>query len=438
MKLSKVAGCDCGKDSLYVCVLSEVPDNLKAYSRKYKPTKLKADKEGVEQLLKIEADIYVIEPTGSYSYIWIETLQKNNRDVRLVSPIRVRNYCKYQGILNKADRPDAAAIAAYSVENQAKPSAFLSLERFIIRELYLSFRSTVRSRNPLQNRLGQRLCYECPELVKSYENLKRTWLNDPPALLRVISGEEVGGPHSIRRKAMMENTIGRGLSQHSRNIAQLLCEFHKVEKEIEEELDGLIYSEDFCTYNKVFDRFKLPQKTRAAILSAIYPFESFLGQDKKPIREYVHGENSKRKDKLTKRDRSEASFKLSLGMGKILFQSGTKTEWRSGGAQYARTAIWLYVKAIIVIHRKKRNGAEQEKQILQLVESLGDSNKSHWLNDELVTAVATITETTPQVASLRLHYEYIANKKGDLRISATAGRFCRTLYKELVKEISAK
>jgi hypothetical protein len=36
---------------------------------------------------------------------------------------------------------------------------------------------------------------------------------------------------------------------------------------------------------------------------------------------------------MTNRDRSEAEFKLSLGMGKVLCQSGNTTAWKAGGAK---------------------------------------------------------------------------------------------------------
>ena len=122
-------------------------------------------------------------------------------------------------------------------------------------------------------------------------------------------------------------------------------------------------------------------------------------------------------------------------MGKVLHQSGSVTEWKVGGAKYARTALWLYVKSIIVIHRKKRG--QTENPLLVLEEKHRQHQVSPWLNPDLIEAVAQKTQTTPEVAALRLHYEFTGQqKKGDRRISATAGRFCRMLYKALVKKFS--
>mgnify|MGYP000710605030 CR=1 FL=1 len=434
-----VAGCDCGKSELYVCVLNESdrPKNFKQFGRSYKPLILKPNREGIDTLLALPVDAYAIEPTGSYSYIWIEALQSSGKLVRVTSSTRVRHFCRYQGVSNKGDRLDAAAIAVYTLENYDDDSAFLSLERFRLRELYLNLNSTIRSRNPLHNRLGQRLGYECPEVVSTYENSDRPWLKkDAPALFRALAGENVKGPYSEKRAQIIENTMGRGISPHTRALAAQLCGFHNIEWQLEQEIDREMSRAEFQPYHAVFDRFEMGAKCRAAILSRIYPFEQFLNPvDGRPVREYVYGENSARASGKTKRDRSEAAFKLSLGMGKILIQSGSSSEWKAGGSRYCRTALWLYVKTTIVIHRKRCHGVDFMAAYKTAIAEIAPSKESPWLNAELIKAIAIATGSSEEVTGLRIHYHCCTNKKGDRRTSATAGRMCRMLYKALVKSL---
>lgn len=424
-----VAGIDCGKSSVYVCSLEEHPANLKNFCRSYKPLVLKSKREDIEVLLALPADLFVLEPTGSYSRIWIDTLVKAGRQVRLVNPRRIRNYAQYQGIVNKADKPDAAVIAAYSLVNYNNSEAFLSADRIAIRDKYLNLISTTKNKNPIFNRLGQRLEFECPEFVDSYESSRRGWLEPVPTLLRFLAGEGYGGRG---RQEKLETTIGLGLSEHSRELARELINLELIELRLEKDLAPELLCPEYDPYHRALDLFKVPQIHRAAIISQIYPFQDFLSEDGKPIREYVHGEHSKRRSGKTKRDRSCAGFKLSLGMGKVLSQSGQKTEWKAGGSRYARTALWQYIKIMIVIPRGKMKFTE-------VAESLEAEYRipkvSPWLNERLIRAIADRYSITPQMARLFLHFEFTVDKKGDRKVCATAGQFCRMLYKELLREI---
>lgn len=432
-----VAGCDCGKDSLHVCVLSsaEKPANLKQFARKYKPLVVKTNQEDIDKLLALDADLYVLEPTGSYSNIWVNVLSKAGKAVRLVSPRRVRHYCEYQGLTNKADRPDAAAICLYSLENYDSEQAFLKMERLEIRRLYLRLNSLAGDKNPIQNRLGQILTYEFPEMVKAYETADRDWLSpEPPTLWRYIAGEEMTGRYGSRILNSWGKvaTIGTGISQDARELAEQVCNFERMEYRLEVLLDQELAAPEYDRYHKVLEPFGVSPRIRAALLSRIYPFEDFL-RDGRAFKEYVNGEHSRRKTGMTKRDRSEGEFKLSLGMGKELRQSGGQTSWKAGGSAYCRSAIWQYVKARIVMGR----GSNFDKKIAPVFKTFDQPGLSPWLNQDLIKAVAELTETTEQLASLRLHFEFQANeKKGDLRVSSTGGRFCRMLYKALLKEFA--
>ena len=55
-----VSNCDCGKDSLYTCVMESLPRSLKDFARSYRPKVLKAAREAIDWLLEQDADCYIL------------------------------------------------------------------------------------------------------------------------------------------------------------------------------------------------------------------------------------------------------------------------------------------------------------------------------------------------------------------------------------------
>ncbi|HIK45376.1 MAG TPA: transposase, partial [Leptolyngbyaceae cyanobacterium M65_K2018_010] len=58
-------------------------------------------------------DVFVIEPTGDYSRVWIDVLKKSDKIVLRVNPKRVSSLRQLSGITSKTDRYDAAFLALY-------------------------------------------------------------------------------------------------------------------------------------------------------------------------------------------------------------------------------------------------------------------------------------------------------------------------------------
>lgn len=163
----RIAGCDCGKDSLTVAVLEEMPSDLKKQARRYRPVICKANREGVDKLLSLNADIYALEPTGNYSRLWLNTLKGASRDVRLINANRVKNLMRMYGIQNKSDRLDCFAIAAYTHLHKDNEKAFLSDSQTRLRDLCHDRIRLIKTATRLKNQVGNRLTYEVPELVSS-------------------------------------------------------------------------------------------------------------------------------------------------------------------------------------------------------------------------------------------------------------------------------
>jgi len=423
----KVAGCDCGKNTLSVCVLNEPPTDLKALSRRYRPIKIEATRTGLDELLSLNADLYVLEPTGNYSRLWVESLKQAGKTVKLVNPSRVKFLMRMNGITNKSDRIDAVAIAAYGMLNQHSETAFLSLQQMEIKELLLDRDKLIRSAVRASNQIGNRLTHECPELVTNWEGSTKGWGELPKGVKLTVAGIATTTQedrYANKRQAIISNSIGSGLSQFTTDLGQQLHSLETRAAQIETEISAQLRSPKFERYREIFQRFQFYEYLEAVLLTQVYPFEKFLGDDGRRIVEYVP----------TKRDRSEGAFKLSIGMGKVLYQSGGVEHWKAGGSKLCRTALWQFTKIVIVMGRYPRGSDRNLYQTLAT--GLGVRQKQ-WLNQDLIAATAEATGSSREVAKLRLHFEFTTDKKGDRKVSATAGLLSRMLYKSMLQEFQA-
>lgn len=424
-----VAGCDCGKNSLVICLIDSDIDDFKKWSRNQKSVTISADREGVEKLLGLNADTYALEPTGAYSRLWINVLEAAGKDVRLVNPSRVKFVMRMHGVNNKNDRLDAAGIAYYCWLNHSKKGAFLKPALRGIRDRTASRTAIVKSGKDIRNQIGSRLSHEWPEGVKAWEQASRRWGQQSPVILRAIAGEDQKNKWTIKLINEIAASIGSGLSEPTIGLARQLYGGQEACQALEAEIEELLASDFLEPYNQALDPFMVGLALRAALIPAIYPLEKFLDDDGKRIVEYTTGTKGQR----SKRDRTEAAFKLSAGMGRIQVQSGGMEKWKAGGDRSCRTAIWQYVKTQVAICRI---GKGKVNPLPELIRKHNQHGLSPWLNPVLVEAIAQATETTVELATLRVHYE-CNGKTGKRRDMATASRFIRMLYKSLVRRFNA-
>lgn len=340
-----IAGIDVSRNSITVCILSSIPDDLKQFKNKWKPLKFKADAEGIANLLALEFDGAVLEPTGAhYSRIWAHHLEKANRIVRWVGHHEVAAYRESWRCFNKTDKADAIALACYGLERWERPQFFITPSQFRIKELYQQLQHLQRLKNPVINRLRQQLCHEFPEV--SEKTVTRFWCKpNPPGLWRAIAGDVSG-----KWQREIDRSIGTGISMFSRSLAERLIDIERQEYEIEVAIDRELNRPEFAPYLKVFKRYGIAERTSAALLSAIYPFSQFLGKDGKQIIDRVG-------EKGSKRYRSLSSFKLAIGIGMVWYQSGDSEGWRPGGRSDIRRALWQWCKAVVVMKPDLENEA---------------------------------------------------------------------------------
>lgn len=348
--IKTIVGVEVAKTSIVCCCLDthQLPDNYAQFARSYTPITLLPNLSGVQTLLEL-GDTYIIEPTGDYSKIWIDTLTANDKEVLRVNPKRVKALREYHGINSKTDRYDGAFLALYGAENLNKPAAFLSDYAEDLRELVLQHQFLTRQTGNLQRRLWQLLSREWPEVCRNAAGGKpvqrRLWLEpEPPGLWRFIVGEKYQRAKS--RQAQLDRSVGKGISDLSRTLAAQICELERKQYPIELHISNILEGEQFSPYHEVFDLFDFGELTRACLLSRIFPFEQFLGADGKPIKVKARSTKS---DRLHRRNKSLGAFRLALGNGTKIYQSGQKQVERAAGPKYARTALFLHVKTRVVL-----------------------------------------------------------------------------------------
>jgi len=368
-----IIGVEVAKTSVLCCKLdsNSIPSDMGGFARSYTPIPLLSGIDGLAKLLDL-GDCYVLEPTGDYSRIWVDSLKANGKTVLRVNPKRVSALKEYAGISSKSDRYDAAFLAIYGAMNHQDPSAFLSEYAEELRHLTLQHQTLSRFATAQQNRAWQLLSHEWPEVCRSKSGKKpsqrRMWMDpNPPALWRFIAGEEVRG--RTQRQARLNETIGSGLSDLSVALAAQLCELERQQYPLEERIDTLVAAPEFSPYHTVFDRFEFGPMTRAVVLSRIYPFNQFLGDDGKPVR--VRIPSAKTEGRTHRRDKSLGAFRLALGNGTRLYQSGQISEQRAAGSKLGRNALYLHIKTKIVMPRG-RVASPKLRQHLDLYQSMAD------------------------------------------------------------------
>lgn len=336
-----IAGIDISRSSISVCILSEIPPDMKGFKRKFKPLVFKADRAGIAALLALQFDVAVMEPTGvHYSKIWAYHLEQADRLIRWVGHRELKSYRDGWRTFNKSDKLDCIALACYGIERWNRPECFIAGVSHELRALCLQLESLNRIKNPAINRLRLQLAHECPEVAQ--KQIQRTWCEPKsPGLLMAIAGRDC----STYWHNLIHSTIGTGIGSFSRGLAEQLIAIEHQELAIEQQLEQLMTLECYQPYLRVFEHYEIRERTASVLLGAIYPFERFL-ENGKPVIDRVNG---------VKRYRSLASFKLALGIGMVQVQSGEFEKWQAGGRSDVRQALWRWCKVAIVMQPKLDN-----------------------------------------------------------------------------------
>lgn len=452
MELLKSVGIDVSRSFICVCSISEEPEDLKEFSESYKPTFLKPDGEGVDQLLSMGGP-YFLEPTGADYWFWVDVLIAAGLDHYFVSGSRIRNYARTHEILSKGDKEDAAVIAAYGLENlrKGKMSAFLDIPRTALKEHWLTLRTLPKISAQFQNKIKARLAFEAPHLAKVTPH-DRPWGNESaPALWRELAGLPVqaGG----RKRKDPPNPVGRSPGWITEGLASLLCLHEQLQARVEQAIDQEIEKDNtrsMAVFQEVFKAWGITTRTGVAILSAAHPFEQFLSEDGKRLRRRKWNQSG---DKRSGRDKSLKAFQRALAFGQIKIQSGQKMAQIPTGDRYVRDAIINFLVAKVVTARqptaarlhklygkpegwagwskKQRQEWTEKYKFEGLFKGYGSEP---WNNPDAIAAVMQYNKSTEPFARLQLFYQYAPqcqNLSKYTRIKKVYSKFVRMLFKDL-------
>ncbi|MCC5640079.1 transposase [Nostoc sp. CHAB 5844] len=394
----KTLGIDVSKASVTVHVLSSYPKGgLKAYWEKTRnkssslypvfysnPDVKKKQKSAFDFanfLQECKPDLVILEPTGNhYSRLWARIIESLSIKILWVGHIELRRYRGGKNLPNKSDAADALAMAAYplDVEHHTEDGE-LNLRYFLLhrpepinqlRELCQQLEHLNRVQSPIVNYARQLLAWQFPEVahVKS----KSTKLGNVPPLWGWLAQRQLEvSPQAwkaltAKYQASAANHYGITIDPILREHADWLCDIELTEQRIETAIKQLLADECFNVYNQIFDQFGFGLRVRARLLSRIYPFEAFLSNGK-PLIEYevreVKRVEKQRRDgqtvvkrlpgdvKRVKRNRSRDTFKMRLGMGTTLEQSGDELIEVTSGSALCRMSFWQYVLCQIETER---------------------------------------------------------------------------------------
>lgn len=453
-----IAGLDVGSNSVFSCILTQYPTDLKTFVRTYKPVIYTPKKEDIDTLAS-SADIFALEPTGNYHTVWRDNLEARGKTVLMVSGLRVRNFARLNQLINKSDRIDAACLAAYTywALDQEIPDAFIPPAQTNIRALYLTTRSLIRARVSLSNRIRSRLASEVPE-ASGKKSGDRPWGDQKAQVIwRKIAA------------ANFPTETGSGISSTTQKLADLVCQLETLEADIENLIEIELSSiPELSRYEPVFDLWEIPRKTQTALVSAFHPLEQFLNPNLSRIIENIPSNNRRG---FTKRDRSLSRFKRVLGAGKVLIQSGQKEAFVSSGCKKVRNSIYTYLKSAVAIRRQpnryrlfklegKPDGWDewslsQQKTWLEehsfaavlhpYIRYSSERGKMYevepWKDGDLIHEVQEYNGASYRVAQLQLFYQYAPQCQGlplKRRIHKVIPMFFRLLFSDLIQVVKSE
>lgn len=337
---SVIIGLDVSKNNVVACALTEAPFDLKGYFKEHGKSfpRLYSNRNGISELLAMNPDCVVMEPTGvHYSWIWAHILKSQGIKILWVGHSEVASFRKSKKLPDKNDGADALALAAYALTNWNYPEAFLGYEHecFIIpmRENCLQLQNLNRIQSPIINRLRQQLAREFPEAA--LKDSQRGPDGQIP-LWCFLAGRERNlkkkhGYYDNLYEISIAPKYGVEISDFSRKLANQLCDLTNWEIQIETELAALLRLPEFKVYNQVMDDLGMGMRTKCWIISQIYPIERFM--------------------KTGNYRNWRARFKQRLGYGGVENSSGDKESTGKTGSKISRQMLYLWIVTSISVTR---------------------------------------------------------------------------------------
>ena len=402
-----ILGIDVSKASVTCHILTQYPKGgLQAYWNKTRnkastlypafysnPDAKKKQKSAFDfafYLAEIKPDYAILEPTGNhYSRLWASILKKLEIKVLWVGHVELRRYRGGKNLPNKSDPADALAMAAYGHDlDHWLETGELNLRYFLmhrpepiddLRDLCQQLEHLNRVQSPIVNYARQLLAWQFPEVAHTKSvSTKSGFL--PPLWGWLAKRLEISPAGKTRIENLYKISIAKDYGIQIDPILELhaewMCDISLYEQRLEAKISEMLSESAFKPYMSVFDKFGFGLRVRSRLLTRIYPFESFLGVNGRPVIEYEvrevkkterdrkNGETTVRRlagdTKRIKRNRSRDTFKMRLGMGTVLEQSGDGLIEKASGSSLCRISLWQYVLTGVETGRLPSNDLTKE------------------------------------------------------------------------------
>lgn len=402
-----ILGIDVSKSSITTHILTQYPKGgLQAYWNKTRnkastlypafysnPDSKKKQKSAFDfasYLAEIKPDYAILEPTGNhYSRLWASILNKLEIKILWVGHVELRRYRGGKNLPNKSDPADALAMAAYGHDPDHRlESGELNLRYFLmhrpepideLRDLCQQLEHLNRVQSPIVNYARQLLAWQFPEVAHTRSASTKPGLV-PPLWGWLAGSSEISPAGKTRMDNRYKKSIAQDYGIQIDPVLELhagwMCDISLFEQHLEARITQILSVSEFKAYMNVFDNFGFGLRVRSRLLTRIYPFESFLGVNGKPVIEYEvrevkkterdrkNGETTVRRlagdTKRIKRNRSRDTFKMRLGMGTVLEQSGDGLVEKPSGSALCRISLWQYVLTGVETGRLPSNDLTKE------------------------------------------------------------------------------
>ncbi|MBN4004774.1 transposase [Nostoc sp. LPT] len=390
---STILGIDVSKSSITCHILTQYPKGgLQTYWNKTRnkasslypafysnPDTKKKQKSAFDfanYLAEIKPNYAILEPTGNhYSRLWASILKKLEIKILWVGHVELRRYRGGKNLPNKSDPADALAMAAYGHDPDHRlETGELNMRYFLmhrpepideLRDLCQQLEHLNRVQSPIVNYARQLLAWQFPEVAHTKSaSSKAGWL--APLWGWLAKRLEISPAGRTRIENLYKISIAKDYGIEINPILELhaewMCDISLYEQRLEARITQMLCITEFKPYMSVFDKFGFGLRVRSRLLTRIYPFESFLGVNgrlvieyevrevKKTERDRKNGETTVRRlagdtkrIKRIKRNRSRDTFKMRLGMGTVLEQSGDGLVEKASGSSLCRISLWQYV-----------------------------------------------------------------------------------------------
>ncbi|WP_239651674.1 IS110 family transposase [Neosynechococcus sphagnicola] len=327
------------KDNVTCCLLTTRVEPRKLYLDHEFP-RLYANTIGIKGLLSLKPNVAVLEPTGmNYTKIWVTKLIEAGVEVVLVGHKQLKIHRVAIGLPDKDDEADSLALADYYQSYCHDPTRFVRMRDPLVaqmRDLVLRLHHQARVQSPIINRLRQDLIWQYPEGAKRSLDAIIFW--------RWLAGEGKSGKYDLE----YANTCGLGLTDFTRESAQVLNKVMRQELEIDRQLRECLHDARFNSYRQIMAKFGMGERVQALIISQIYPLQNYL-ENNEPI--MILSRSKTKPGKQTTKHISERKFTKALGMSPEREWSGDGKKTKKSGSELCRTAMWQWLFTRVEVKR---------------------------------------------------------------------------------------